>query len=297
MHRGRLYTAGVNIEFDIEGIGSSASQKTLAGEHEWAYTCRYKDTSPEKRIPYAGGVAMLREEVEEDSATVDDAGDSIKVTASTEFRHTAKFGHWLILKGGWMVATDDWVRDVAAQAVIDYPTSVELDLRGFLDDLSDPSVYQLGFRGRNVGDGGEKGALYGSRVDEGPDLGRELSHTPLNELGVEHQHETSHAKTYLAAGTGYVEAYEDWTSGEFIDYLSEWVLHHAKTEAAEEDDESEVCEECGKENPDRGLQDGPDGRDLCIVCADKEREDGASVNSGFENLESVEVTDGGTSDE
>ncbi|WP_135828548.1 hypothetical protein [Halorussus halobius] len=295
MNRGRIYAAGLGIEFDIESIGSSASQKTLAGDHEWAYTCRVKDTSPEKEIPYARGVAMLREEVEEDSATVDDAGDTVSVKSSTEFRHRAKFGHWLILKGGWMVATDDWVRTVASQAVIDYPTRVELDLRGFLDDFAEPSVYQLGFRGRNVGEGGEKGALYGSHVDEDPDLGRELSHTPLNELGVKHRHETTHAKAYLAAGTGYVEAYEDWDTGEFVDYLSKWVLHHAKTEDID-DEESEVCEGCGRE-PEKGLHEGPDGRELCITCLDKvEAEAESRATRKLDQLDSVTVTDGGESD-
>ncbi len=50
----------------------------------------------------------------------------------------------------------------------------------------------------------------------------------------------------------------------------------------------EECEECGRE-PERGFE-KVDGEHLCIVCADA-RENQAE--SGFENLESVKVTDGG----
>jgi hypothetical protein len=52
------------------------------------------------------------------------------------------------------------------------------------------------------------------------------------------------------------------------------------------------CEECGRE-PERGFEQ-VDGEHLCIVCADAREED--SVETGFENLDSVTVT-GGESDE
>jgi RNA polymerase-binding transcription factor DksA len=61
----------------------------------------------------------------------------------------------------------------------------------------------------------------------------------------------------------------------------------------EAEDDGGVCEECGKDDPARGLRE-VDSQQVCIVCEDKLTED--SSGTSIEDLDSVTVADGGRDD-
>ena len=97
------------------------------------------------------------------------------------------------------------------------------------------------------------------------------------------------------AASGYVAVYSSMNVEEFGRWLRDELLPYAalpendQQELTDTTDDVDLCEECGKRDPDRGLH-AVDGRELCIVCKDKVEEDSKTT---IEDLDSVTVADGG----
>lgn len=229
MRRGRLKT--VDLPIPVDEISSSASQQTLDGEVQWAIQVTDRSESWNGR-EYVTGRAAAREEVEDDAVRIKQGGDGeIDINKTVARRHQTHYGEWLAVDEGWLVVTDDWVGGlVGSQLPTGVPGNPGLDLQALLSDLGSPNVTQLGFAGRLVPKGGDRGALYGDYVDRDPDLGDELQQTPLNELGVEHHtHEWLQVSAYFAAETAYIEVYDqDFSTRDFVDYVGEFVVEHTR---------------------------------------------------------------------
>jgi hypothetical protein len=262
VNRGRLRTADLPIR--IDEISTSAAQQTIAGEPEWALTVRRRSETGAGR-KFVTGRAALRREVEKDVASVSTGEDSVSINQRIQHDHTTEFGVWMAVDNGWAIVSDDWVAGVLGRVITPHLKDTNLDLQALLADLKEPNVWQLGFAGRGVAKGASKGTLYGSHVDEDHDLGDELMHTPLNELGVEHIHDSLPAKAYFAASTAYIELYGgDWTDQQFVDYVGQHVVRHVED----------------------------DGR----APGESEESEDADVDESqetFDELDSVTVTDGG----
>jgi hypothetical protein len=79
----------------------------------------------------------------------------------------------------------------------------------------------------------------------------------------------------MLAQSGYVAVYKDWTAETFARWIAAEIEPFLSLAARDEQatlddtggDESEVCEVCGRE-PDRGLEEASDGREVCLVCKD-----------------------------
>lgn len=237
MNRGRLKTTDLPIR--VDEISSSASQQTIGGEPETALTVLERSQNTSGR-QFAVGRAALRKETERTIAHVDDESDGVSIDPATRHTHIMQYGTWIAVDGGWAIVSDEWIAGVLAQQITGHLSDVDLDLQGLLADIDGPDVWQLGFAGRGVAKGGTKGTLFGSHVDEDPDLGDELMHTPLNELGIEHVYQTRPVKAYFAASTGYVEVYGDWTSRQFVDYVGDHVVRHVRGEDGETSESTEV---------------------------------------------------------
>lgn len=262
MNRGRLRTADLPIR--VDEISTSAAQQTIAGEPEWALTVRRRSETGAGR-KFAVGRAALRREIEKDVASISASNDGVSINQRIRHDHTTEFGVWMAVDNGWAIVSDDWVAGVLGQVITPHLKDTNLDLRELLADLEETDIWQVGFAGRTVAKGGSKGVLYGSHVDEDPELGDELMHTPLNELGVKHIYQSGHAKAYFAASTAYVELYgSDWTDQQFVDYVGQHVVRHVED----------------------------DGR----VPGESEESEDADVDESqetFDELDSVTVTDGG----
>ncbi|SNZ18264.1 hypothetical protein SAMN06269185_3313 [Natronoarchaeum philippinense] len=228
MNRGRLRTSDLPIR--VDEITTSAAQQTIAGEPEWALTVRRRSETTSGR-KFVTGRAALRREIEKDVASVSTSDDGVSINQRLQRDHTTEFGVWMAVDNGWAIVSDDWVAGVLGQVITPHLKDTNLDLRGLLADLEEPDVWQLGFAGRGVAKGGRKGVLYGSHVNEDPEIGDELMHTPLNELGVEHIYQSGQAKAYFAASTAYVELYGgDWSDQQFVDYVGQHVVRHVKND-------------------------------------------------------------------
>lgn len=283
MKNGRLKV--LDLPINIEEIASATSQRTLDGEHEWALTVSLRGQT-DFGHEFATGYAALRKEVDRDVARVSEKDDGVTISPTVRHSHVTMFGEWVAVDDGWLVVSDEWVAGVVGTQVTGHPEDVELNLQDVLEQFDSPSVYQVGFAGRSVADGGSRGALYGSNVTDDPDLGEELEHTPLNELGVDHSHRSVFVKSYLAAKTGYVEVYDsEFTTRQFIDYCSQWVVDHIKgnngvhgrgSSESEEAGEEQACEICPRETESvqKTIVDDGSVVKLCIVCRDYYYENG-----------------------
>ena len=99
--------------------------------------------------------------------------------------------------------------------------------------------------------------------------------------------------------SGYVAIYRDWPAEKFARWLADEVMPFTvyDTRAVDQStlgDSQEECDRCGRETD---LQDYDDGQ-YCAVCIDyfEDDETGTDAEDGFENLDTVNVTDGGQND-
>lgn len=226
--------ATVSRTFD-EDTTISGGQQEVDGEYSWVVTQDQHEqigvnvgTDHEKFYPLLGGRAAWKERSEEETLTITGGGD---VRREPEVVETVHVGRWAIVPGEVAVVEKDpicWYLSAALPGV-DVEAS-ELDLREFADEHPDARQWQTGFAGRPVGEGANKGALYGNQIEEDPDLGGDLARTPLNELGVEYLYGTDQCKAYLAA-SGYVAAYVDgWDSHEFLPWVIEEVAPYMEAQ-------------------------------------------------------------------
>jgi len=286
MKRGRLKSLDLPIQVDEI---SSDVQRTLDGELEWGLSVTERGHTTSGHA-YAKGRAALRKAVEKDVARVGENDESVHISPTTHHSHVTEFGEWLAIGDGWLIVSDEWVAGVVSTQITGYPEDVTLELRELRDAIDVQDVWQIGFSGRGVVDGGSKGVLYGSNVDEDPDLGEELQQTPLNELGIEHLHESIPIKSYFAGDTGYIEVYDSgFTTRQFVDYCTLWVVDHvqgedssnaSETERHEEseDGDGEVlqCENCPRESESvrKTIVDDGDVMKLCVTCRNYYYENG-----------------------
>jgi hypothetical protein len=123
---------------------------------------------------------------------------------------------------------------------------------------------------------------------------REAAQGGVSQIGVSYRWGDQYVYGTVAA-SGYVAVYSTMTTAAFGRWLRDELLPYASLpdtaqslfENATSND-AEVCDECERE-PERGFEQ-VGGDDLCIVCADARDN---QTSSGFENLDSVTVTDGG----
>ncbi|WP_395166317.1 hypothetical protein [Natrinema pallidum] len=298
MKRGRLKSLDLPIRVDEI---SSEVQRTFDGELEWGLSVSERRRTASGHA-FATGSAALRKEVEQDIARVGENDENVIIKPTTKQNHTTKFGEWIAIDDGWLIVSDEWVAGVVSRQLLGHPEDANLRLQGLLEEFDSPNVWQLGFAGRTVAEGGSKGVLYGKDVHEDPDLGEELRHTPLNELGVKHVHDGIPVKSYFAAGTGYLEVYDsEFTTRQFVDYVTLWVGDHVKgedessaesdadqeQEAADDSDtdaeqqtlevEADQCENCDRESDTIKKTIVPqtdEVMELCVVCRDHVLETG-----------------------
>ncbi|GAA1280303.1 hypothetical protein GCM10009646_79190 [Streptomyces aureus] len=284
MKRGRLKTTDLPIRVDEI---SSDVQRTLDGELEWGLSVKYRGQTVSGH-EFATGQAALRKEVERDIARVGDE-DGVTIRPTVSYNHVTEFGEWLAIGDGWLIVSDEWVAGVVSTQLSGHAKDANLDLQALLDEIDVQDVWQIGFSGRGVVEGGTKGVLYGRDVHEDPDLGEELRHTPLNELGIEHLHDGIPVKSYFAAGTGYIEVYDsEFTTEQFVEYVCLWVGDHVEgadnssssaeedTDESSEDSEVRQCECCPRETESvkETFVDGEEYILLCVTCRDYYYENG-----------------------
>lgn len=228
-----------------------AGQKTTDGSWDWLvkpserYTATVAPgTADERVVDYIYGEATWTKRAKEDTVTVTEDGRIRERKEETTSRHAAEF--LLVPSEGIGVASDLGACFYIEQMFMALDVAErEIDLRQLVDKL-DVDQWGVGFAGRGVAEGGRKGALYGDRVEDDPDLGEQLKRTPLSDVGFEHRYGPESLKAYLAQ-SGYVAAYGDeWTSTDFIPWLIEIVAPHLKNQE-EEDEDQTTLEEASEE--------------------------------------------------
>ncbi|WP_126665266.1 hypothetical protein [Haloterrigena salifodinae] len=133
------------------------------------------------------------------------------------------------------------------------------------------------------------GASYSQSIDDGDDEDRagaqyhkdaawhNLPPTGISALGFSYEWD-GYPVRGMVAKSGYVAAYNLTQEDVFAAWISDEILPYLEYDTGDDQDVlgRSTCEECGRE-PERGLH-SVDGRELCLVCADKASED-AGVNA------------------
>ncbi|WP_135363420.1 hypothetical protein [Halosimplex halophilum] len=292
----------------VEPYGDTADDAERAGQtttdESWDWLAKPTATqqvtvgagTPDQRaVDYVVGEATWTTTVDEDRTVVTDDGRITERTTTEQRREAAEF----VLVPEARVGA---VSDTGALYYIEQMFTTldvekrEIDLRQLVDS-QDVTQWGVGFAGRTVADGGNKGALYGQAIEDDPDLGDELQHTPLSDVGFEHRYGPESLKAYLAE-SGYVAAYGDeWATYDFVPWLVDVVEPHLRDDedgvhedqaTLEEAADEPECDDCGR------ATDSVDDTGLCVVCRDKAEEDGADP---YADLDTVTEANGGDGDE
>lgn len=224
-----------------------AGQQTTDGSWDWLAKPSQEmsasvatGTNNERVVDFLYGEATWTRNTSEDRITVSDEGRIHTREETTTTRHAAEF--LLAPSEGIGVVSDlGCLFHIEKMFTALDVSEAELDLRGLVDAL-DVDQWGVGFAGRGVAEGGRKGALYGDRVEDDPDLGEQLQHTPLSDVGFEHRYGSEKLKAYLAE-SGYVAAYgEGWTATDFVPWVIEVVAPHVRDLDAVDEDQATLEE-------------------------------------------------------
>jgi hypothetical protein len=228
----------------IDGI-ERAGQKAVDDEWDWLsvpYETRsavlYEGTSEEQIIEFVYGESTWQNEIEEDVVTVT-SNDTI--TDRVKRRTIRERAEWLLIPEAGIGV----VSDPAANFYIEQTTTAttlksrDIDVRKLTTAL-DADAWGVGFAGRLVQEGANKGAVYGDRVEADPDLGEQLETVPLSQIGFEHSFYGEFLKGYVAK-SGYVAAYGDnWTSADFVPWVVELVAPHLRDGSGTDEDQTDL---------------------------------------------------------
>lgn len=245
------YVVHVNPYGETVDDAQQAGQKTTDASWDWLAKPAQKHsatvakgTADQRVVDYLYGEATWTKRDNEGVVTVTEGGDIRERPEETTTRYAAEF---LVVPSEGIGVLSDlgacyYVEQMFTALEVE---EQEIDLRHLVDDL-DVDQWGIGFAGRGVAEGGRKGALYGDRVEDDPDLGEQLQRTPLSDVGFEHRYGPEALKAYLAQ-SGYVAAYGDeWTSTDFVPWLIEIVKPHLRNQDEEDEDQS-TLEEASEE--------------------------------------------------
>lgn len=278
------YVVRPDRPFDPESIEQSGQEDITGDSWDWVSTPTVRreavlyegDENREELVEFVAGEVTWTHEVEEDAITVKPNGTVGSTTERRSIREAAE----------WLLVPDKQIGVVSDEAAIYYIESSlpgvtlksrEINIRTFADSI-DAQTWGVGFAGRLVTDGANKGSVYGKRLEEDPDIGDDLNETYLSQVGFEHTFRHDTLKAY-ASESGYIAAHgEEWTSRDFVPWLVQLVSGHLRDAEAEEDEGQSTldeatpseCDECGRET-ETTEQHGDE--ELCIVCDDKRKEE------------------------
>jgi len=237
------------------------------------------------------GTAAGRVETTEPSVYVDQGNDRIS-TEREDVRQEVATDFYADFDAGWVgVDTSDgeFAYDILGPAAGAVVERAVLDVDRFAENYErrdDAEVWQIG---HSHSDSAEVAYHETASITSAPVHG-------LSQLGFEYWWDGQQVVRGTLAASGYVAVYSNMSVDAFGRWVRDEILPYAslpedeQTELTDSQDESDpaVCDECERE-PERGFEQ-VDGDDLCIVCADARDN---QTSSGFENLDSVTVTDGG----
>ncbi|WP_157231326.1 hypothetical protein [Halostagnicola larsenii] len=100
-----------------------------------------------------------------------------------------------------------------------------LDLYSFLNEHTSANQWQTGFYG-NDGQA-KKGTVFGENVLEDGDIGDVLTHSKLNQLGLEYEYDDFSTKMTITE-SGYLDLYQpsNLETEQFLQYIHDEILHH-----------------------------------------------------------------------
>lgn len=214
------------VDGDFDELQSVTKTRT-EGPYELKSVIEYTRTieGPGDTVAFEGRAAVQRVESQDQVKITEnqvvETEENEKVTYSTEF---------VIVPDGFAFVGDS--SGVFAFDLLEKETGVkinraELDLVSINDDYSDAETWQAGFYG-NDGEA-EKGVVYGESVMGDTDLGDVLSHSRLNQLGLEFDMGDFYVKM-TSAESGYIEIYtpDNFETEEFLEFTADYLLHHSE---------------------------------------------------------------------
>lgn len=275
------YVVRLSRPFDIESV-EQAGQQDVGGGWDWLSNPDDARDAPinqgesdEYLTPYVTGVCTWQTEVEDDVVTVTEDG---RISSRPSRDHERKRADWLVIPDEQLGVVSDlaalYYVGEALPPGVDV-TDPEIDVARLAAAL-DQDAWGVGFGGRypaeTNGDGAHKGAVYGERVQNDPDLGEDLEVLPLSQVGFEHTFGHDSLKAYISE-SGYVAAHGDeWVTRDFVPWVVEIVGPHLRDEEPDEDDDGQTtldgltaCDECGDQ-----VQNTEQHGDelLCLNCHD-----------------------------
>ncbi len=261
--RGRI--ARIEPDFDVDDVESRKGQNTLNGKPSAAFNVVRTGALPGGRDYLAGEMAQRVDDRVEYPEIHDDGTIELKTKDTVEERYSAYAAVPNRVLVYWSeFATSSFYINTPAYEVDERA----IDLNAFLREKQSSifSASTVGFAGRP--DAGSKGTLYGNGdVFGDDDLGDDLRRTPLNQLRVEFDSSRYGVVSAYLAASGYVEVYEGVSeTDDFLQFLLDDVVPFA----IDAEEEADV-----------------DGLDATT-------DDSAENDEQFSNLDTVNVTDGGS---
>lgn len=262
--RGRI--ARIEPDFDVDDVESQKGQNSLNGKPTSAFNVC-------ERGPLAGGRDYLAGEVAkrvDDRVEYPEIHENGNIELKTKDVVDEKYSAYAAVPNRVLLYWKDFAKSAFYINTPAYDVDERaIDLNAFLREKRS-KVFEattVGFAGRP--DSGSKGTLYGTAdVFNDDAVGDDLRRTPLNQLRVRFESTRFDIVSIYLAASGYVEVYEGLAeTDEFLQFLLDDVVPFA---VDEELDDAEV---------DETSDDSAEADD---------------VDEGFANLDTVNVTDGGS---
>lgn len=227
--RGRI--AAIEGSFGVGDLEDVMGQNTLNGRPSSALNVVDRGTLPSGQRWAAGKVAK-REEDRTEVPVIDNDG---VIDLTHEDRVDESYSAWALVPGEFAIAWGEWAfRHLKFNFPIwDFQEQL-IGLNSMYREGSFNDVSTVGFRGRLVNTGAEKGTVHGNRVPSDEAIGEDLTDDSLlNEIRYKHHWEGQLVNAYISA-SGYVEVYNpsDMTTEQFLAYVRDEVIPY--TEDADE---------------------------------------------------------------
>jgi len=239
------YVLRSKYDFDPDEI-EKTGQKTTDGEWDWlavptqVYDAEISDAEDNVRtLAVVKGEATWTQEEEVDTVTVNEAG---RISTRVKHERERYRANWVVIPEANVAVLSDpkaqYYVEAACPPIADFRTP-KIDVPGVIDGVDTTDVWGAGFPARGIDNGARKGAVYGKKVLEDPDIGEDLSRSPLNQVGFRHITSLGDITAYVAE-SGYVAAWSDDinTSG-----FAHWVVENIEPNLRDDSDGDDKAQE------------------------------------------------------
>ena len=246
------YVLRSEYDFDADEV-EQAGQRTTDGEWDWlatptqAYTAEISDAEDNVRaLDVVKGEATWTQEEEVDKVTVNESG---RISTRTKHERERYRANWMVIPEANVAVLSDpkalYYAEAACPPIADFRTP-KIDVPGVIDNVDTVDVWGAGFPARGIDNGARKGAVYGKKVLEDPDIGEDLARSPLNQAGFRHITSLGDITAYVAE-SGYVAAWsDDLETSAFAHWVVENIEPHLRDDSDGNDDAQETLDEAAE---------------------------------------------------